>query len=81
MTYNEYTLLEEHVKAKDLWANGVNISERSLGNYTVFLYQLYSFYVEVFYDEKKHEIIKLIPFAETGCLEPYLTEIDITCVV
>jgi hypothetical protein len=81
MTYTEYTLLEEHVKAKDLWSKGVNIGERSQGEYTIFLYQLHSFYVEVVYDEKRHEIVRLVPFADTQCLEPYLTGIDITCLV
>jgi hypothetical protein len=44
----------------------------------VLLYQLDSFYVEVFYNKTHNYISKLNGFDDTDLLEPYLKKIEIS---
>ena len=56
---------------------GVNVSKRAENDCIVVLYQLSTFYVEVYYKRSSFEIIKIISFHSTVLLDPYLKKINI----
>ncbi|MCW3107656.1 MAG: hypothetical protein JWQ09_2162 [Segetibacter sp.] len=78
MTLYEFNFLEEAEKTAVLWADGVFISHRQEQENGVLLYQVYSFYVELYYRQDINEIQRLRSFSNTGPLEPYLHNIDIS---
>lgn len=78
MTLYEFNLLPKEDQRPTLWMEADFVVDRMEGKFTVFLYQLYSFYVEVWYDGNENEIYKTRSFSSTAQLEPYLNKIDIT---
>ena len=77
MTLYEFNALSEDEKAAVLWSKGDFVIERKDNNFSILLYQVQSFYVEVFYSGKENKISKLRSFSSTEQLEPYLNNIDI----
>ena len=77
MTLCEFIALNELEKHNAV-LDGVHIGDRSSGRYWILLYQLDSFYVEVFYDARKDAIVRFRPFRSVGQLSPYLRQIDIS---
>lgn len=78
MTLYKYNLLNEQEQSITLWLQGEFIADRREHNYSILLYQIYSFYVEVWYEGKKNEIYKFRCFSSIQQLEPYLSKIDIS---
>jgi hypothetical protein len=76
LTY--FNLLDEIAQAEALLNHGVLVAERIYKEFTIFLYQLNRFYVEVYYHNKFTMIQGFRAFESTTALEPYLEEIDIT---
>ena len=56
---------------------GVFLADREDGAFTILLYQIDSFYVEVFYDKEKNELKRFRSFLTLRLLDPYLDQIDI----
>ena len=77
MTLYEFNALSEDGKAAVLWSKGDFVIERKENNFSILLYQVQSFYVEVFYSGNENKISRLRSFSSTEQLEPYLTNIDI----
>ena len=61
-----------------LWEHGVFLDERQVQHFKVLLYQMASFYVEVYYDKTISEVTRLKSFTSTTLLQPYLDKIDVT---
>jgi len=78
MKLTEFNLLDEIAQAEALVNHGVLIAERMYKDFTIFLYQVEKFYVEVYYHNKFTMIQGFRGFDSTTALEPYLEEIDIT---
>lgn len=78
MKLTEFNLLDEIAQAEALLNHGVLIAERMYKDFTIFLYQIEKFYVEVYYHNKFTMIQGFRGFDSTTALEPYLEEIDIT---
>lgn len=78
MKLAEFNLLDEIGQAEALLNHGVLIAERLYKDFTIFLYQVNEFYVEVYYHNRFTMIQGFRGFASTTALEPYLEEIDIT---
>jgi hypothetical protein len=78
MTYVEYDNLSGSLKARELFANGINVCRRTVNERMFFLYHLYSFYVEVCYNYEYNKIEKIMPFEEIDFLEPYIESIDLS---
>ncbi|OQP64768.1 hypothetical protein A3860_18595 [Niastella vici] len=75
MTLYEFNALSESEQTEALKENGVELTTRSDGESTVTLYQIDSFYVEVY----AHKLDRRYrSFLYTDPLEPYLGSIDIT---
>ena len=77
MTLYEFNALSEDEKAAVLWSKGDFVIERKENNFSILLYQVQSFYVEVFYSGKENKISRLRSFSSINQLEPYLNNIDI----
>ncbi len=65
--------MEQHEAIQD----GVHIADREDEEHRILLYQIDSFYVEVFYHKEYNVIRAYRPFASTNPLGPYLDQIEI----
>ena len=77
MTFNDFIALDE-TSQEEVLAGKRCVWGRDEGKFKVLLYQLSSFYVEVYYHKEHKEIKKLLPFEDTDLLAPYLNKIDIS---
>ena len=73
----EYNLLDTDSQATVLWDKGVFMMNRFEAEYSINLYSLYDFYVEVWYESEENAIHKFRTFKNPGPLEPYLDRIDL----
>jgi hypothetical protein len=80
MNFYDFLQLDETEQVEVLWYNGEQIGRRREGEYLILLYQVEGFYVEVFYHSKLREIKRYLSFDCTERLEPYIENIDISCV-
>lgn len=78
MTLYEFNAMNEDGQAKVLWDRGVYLMTLQEGGFKFALYQLDSFYVEVWYHINGNEIIRIRSFSSIGLLEPYLEEIKLS---
>ena len=60
-----------------LHRDGVHVGKRRVGKQTVILFQLYGFYVEVYYKHYRKEIDHIITSSSTEILQPYLEQIRV----
>lgn len=56
---------------------GVMLWERKSRNFSIYLFQLDSFYVELFFFKESGEFATIKPFDNMDELSPYLREIDV----
>ena len=78
MTLYDFNVLDRNTQHNVVWEKGVHIGERIEADHRVILYQLFTFYVEMYYYTVENAILKIRSFSSTNCLEPYLKQIDIT---
>lgn len=77
MNLKQFNGLEESVQIGVIWNNGVHVATRDDSVYQYLLYQVDSFYVEVWYHIELEVINRFLAFEHTDRLEPYLQQIDI----
>jgi len=77
ITLDQFDSLPNVKKGTIIFNDAEFIAERKEGVLTILLYQLYSFYVEVYYQQDLNEIQKIRTFSNTELLEPYLEQFDI----
>ncbi len=73
----EYRKLDLGSQLTKLNASGTLLCERYFFSRRVSLLYLNNFYVEVWYDTVREEVVKVLPFSSLQCLDPYLDLIDI----
>ncbi len=73
--YNKLGTLEQHTL---IWELGTLLGSRVEGGHKILLFQLFSFYVEVYFGESEKTFIRLRPFKSTHQLKEYLAGIDIS---
>ena len=78
MTSYQFNVLTENEKTAIVWSKGDFVIERKENNFSILLYQVQSFYVEVFYSGNENKISKLRSFSSIEQLESYLGKIDIS---
>ncbi|HYC27657.1 MAG TPA: hypothetical protein VEB42_02560 [Chitinophagaceae bacterium] len=78
MTLDQFSLLNESSQAEVLIDRGVLLTERQYKNFTIFLYQVDNFYVEVYFNLRFSVMQGMRCFQDDEALEPYLDSIDIT---
>lgn len=81
MTLDEFTLLNETGQAETLLERGTFVANRLYKNFSIFLYQLDSFYVEVYHNLRFDIMQGMRCFEDDDALQPYLESIDISCLV
>lgn len=77
----QFNCLDDVRQIELLWSTGVLVGSRQDGFYKILLYQINSFYVEVFYQYFQGKMVRLISFTDTDLLEPYLNSINITALL
>lgn len=77
----DYELLPLREQINVLYREGVYIGKRREGIFTILLYQVDSFYVEVFYKKYRYYVSKLSCFTSTEFLDPYLEQIEVEYLV
>ncbi|ANE52937.1 hypothetical protein [Flavisolibacter tropicus] len=77
MQLKEFSVLEQIAQQEMVLDDGIYLSSRLFMDYTVLLFQLNSFYVELFYPKDKDKCVIIKGFEDTHDLEPYLKRIDI----
>ena len=81
MTLHQFNRLCENKQRETLVCEGTLLAKRAYGSYSIALFQVDSFYIEVWYTKKGLDIGLVRAFDSTDELEPYLNEIDIADVV
>lgn len=81
MTLDEFTTLNEARQAETLLARGTYLADRLYKNFSIFLYQLDNFYVEVYHNLRYDIMQGMRCFEDDDALQPYLETIDISCLV
>jgi len=77
MTLAEFKKLDEKTKAGVIY-NTVQLAQRWDKEHHILLYQIDSFYVEIFYHKKDDSIQRVRSFRSLEQLDPYLGQIDVT---
>ena len=76
MTLYQFNALDESEQAEAVWSS-VQIGDRRDDVYSFLLYQIDSFYVEVYYHREYNLIRKFRGFSNPDQLLPYLNQINI----
>ena len=74
LTLYDFNGLTDDEKANAVWC-GTFLADRFETNFTVQLYAVSSFYVEVFYDPLENKIVSFRSFTTKNLLVPYLAQI------
>lgn len=79
MTLEQFYELGEIEQRETVWENGEFLDDRmdKDGFHRVALYQIFSFYVEMFYHIKYNVQTKLIAFKDTEMLDVYLQQYNL----
>ena len=77
MTLYQFNALDEMEQAEAVWS-GVHLGERQDEEHSILLYQIDSFYVEVYYHREYNVIRRIRSFSSLDQLAPYLSQIDIS---
>jgi len=77
MKFCDFKWLDLPSQAYIVYQKGAYLSERSEDDLFVALYQVYDFYVEIYYRFSSSEIVKFISFHSDVLLEPYLNRVRI----
>lgn len=77
MTFQSFNLLNQAQQQKLILKTGSFLDERTLGPYHIMLYQLCSFYVEVYFIVSTGKSAFFRSFQSPDDLKPYLDKIDL----
>ncbi len=78
ITSIDFQNLTEDLKCYVILNNGQHVAERNYGIYNIQLYNVYGFYVEVYYLPGSEEIDQIVAVNSDEILELYLDSIDIS---
>lgn len=73
----EYRELTGDRQFEILHRDGVYVGKRKVGRQTVVLFQLYGFYVEVFYKQYRKQIDHTVSTDNADILLPYIDQINV----
>jgi hypothetical protein len=78
MEMKNFTILDHSDQILVIKERAVLLTHRFSGNYSITLFQLDGFYIELFYHLVKQDYKKIRIFEDLIFLDPYLDSIDIT---
>jgi hypothetical protein len=73
----EYNELTQDQQLNLLHRDGVYVGKRKVDKQTVVLFQLYGFYVEVFYKQYRRQIDHTTATNDVSIVQPYIDQINI----
>lgn len=76
-----FKLLSDEEKLEILYRCGIYVGKRRKENKTVLLYQLESFYVELFYHKHRCVVSHLYCFSSPLRIDPYLHQINVEAII
>lgn len=78
MTTESFNQLPIQIREEIIWEFGVFLDQRN-GNKQekILLFQVASFYAEIFYHTNNKEIKNITSFSDTAALDPYLKNINV----
>lgn len=77
MTFYQFNDLDEAEQHEALWEHGVMVGDRVENEYRIMLYQVFSFYVELYYHIEYNVLRRLKSFSSTECLDSYLSQFNL----
>jgi len=77
VTLYQFKALSSFEQAEAVWS-GTFLAQREDGYFRILLYQVDSFYVEVYYRKERNILSHFRPFTTTRQLDLYLEQIDLT---
>ncbi len=77
MTLQQFANFDNMQQMETLYKAGIYLGKRRYNDRIIFLYQIDSFYIEVFFNRDKNKVVKLRSFRSTDLLEPYLKHMSI----
>ena len=77
MTLYQFNALDEAEQHETLWDHGVMIGDRIELEQKIILYQLFSFYIELYYHTVYNVLRKLRSFSSTEPLDAYKSKLDL----
>jgi hypothetical protein len=78
MMIQHFNTLSKQDQQNSLLKEGIFLAEREDGPFRIMLYQLDSFYVEVYFFNLYNKVAFLQSFTDTDALEPYLEQLNVT---
>ncbi|MEI6948788.1 hypothetical protein V9K67_16475 [Paraflavisolibacter sp. H34] len=78
MDLNHFHALSQEGQKETVLKRAVFLSERKTDYFTIMLYQLDGFYIEVFTQKSDHSIVWIKSFTSTESLTPYLSQINLS---
>ena len=81
MTIYEFRLFDDSEQLDLLRTEGLYVGKRKEEDLIALLYQLDSFYVEIFYRKHRFHVVQLRCTRSTSILHPYLEQIDVEALV
>jgi hypothetical protein len=78
MTLEQFKHLRHSNKTATVWKRGEHIASRIDGVYSITLWQLGAFYVEIYFDVLRSKITAFESFESLQKLDPYLAQVDIS---
>lgn len=73
----DFELLNKEEQIEVMYQKAVYLGKRRSGKTTILLYQLESFYIEIYYLKYRQIIRKIHCFDSTDYLGPYLEKVDV----
>jgi len=73
----EYNQLMQEKQFDLLHRDGVYVGKRKIGKQTVVLFQLYGFYVEVYYKQYRKQIEHTVTSESANILQPYIDQVQV----
>ncbi len=77
MKLHDFELMTQTEQIDQLYRSGVYLGKRRDVFSVILLYQLESFYVEIYYRKYRSHVKNLHCFETTELLDPYLEQIDV----
>ena len=77
INFLEFNELSKEMQLHILHKDGVHVGKRKIDGKVVILFQLYSFYVEVYYKDYRKEVEHMLTSENPDILQPYLKQIHI----
>ena len=81
MTLKYFKALSQHRQRELTLEEGVFLADRHTEDFSIILYGIESFYIELYYHNHSNEVGWIKSFNSTAELNPYLMDIDLSSLV